>query len=177
MAKGGRASEGLERGQGPQQPAGRVQPARPVAYYEVLDTVEAGIVLRGSEVQSLREACEVQLADTTPASIDGEAWLRVGLHIAPYRATPPPARGTTNPSAPAEAAAAPQGGLSPRCPSSWPSSASRWCRCPSTSRRGKAKLWLALGKGRNVEDKRQVIAKRDAERDVARAVARAGRGD
>ena len=50
--------------------------------YDVLDTVECGIVLQGSEVKSLREA-HVQFADANGWIRDGEAWL-LGLHIAPY---------------------------------------------------------------------------------------------
>src|SRR5437763_10438622 len=50
--------------------------------YEVLETVEAGLVLRGSEVKSLREA-HVQFADANGWIRDGEAWL-LGVHIAPY---------------------------------------------------------------------------------------------
>ena len=50
--------------------------------YEILDTYEAGIVLQGSEVKSLREA-KVQLAESYARLDDGEVWLQ-GLHIAPY---------------------------------------------------------------------------------------------
>src|SRR4051812_39538836 len=50
--------------------------------YEILDTVEAGIMLSGSEVKALREA-KVQIADAYARIIDHEAWL-IGLHIAPY---------------------------------------------------------------------------------------------
>src|SRR6059058_1494915 len=50
--------------------------------YDILETVEAGLVLKGSEVKSLREA-HVQFADANGWIRDGEAWL-VGLHIAPY---------------------------------------------------------------------------------------------
>src|SRR5437660_11423125 len=50
--------------------------------YDVLDTVECGIVLQGSEVKSLREA-HVQFADANGWIRDGECWL-LGLHIAPY---------------------------------------------------------------------------------------------
>ena len=50
--------------------------------YEILETYEAGLVLRGTEVKSLREG-QVNFKDCY-ASIDrGEAWL-VGCHIAPY---------------------------------------------------------------------------------------------
>ncbi|SIO18033.1 SsrA-binding protein SmpB [Halodesulfovibrio marinisediminis] len=51
-------------------------------YYEVLDTQEAGIVLQGTEVKSLR-AGQVAFKDSYINYKDGEAWL-VGLHIAPY---------------------------------------------------------------------------------------------
>ena len=50
--------------------------------YAVLDTVEAGIVLVGSEVKSLRSG-HVQLADAYARVRDGEVWLE-GVHIAPY---------------------------------------------------------------------------------------------
>src|SRR4026207_1914067 len=50
--------------------------------YEILETYEAGLVLKGTEVKSPREA---QLSfKASDASIDrGEGWL-VGCHIAPY---------------------------------------------------------------------------------------------
>ncbi len=50
--------------------------------YEVLDTFEAGIVLKGSEVKSLR-AGQVQLKDAYAAIQNGELWLE-RLHIGPY---------------------------------------------------------------------------------------------
>ena len=49
--------------------------------YAILDTVEAGLVLHGSEVKSLREA-NVQLADAYAHFEDRECWLE-GVHIAP----------------------------------------------------------------------------------------------
>ena len=51
--------------------------------YQVLDTVEAGLVLQGSEVKSLRLG-QVQLADAFARWSDGELWLE-GVHIAPYQ--------------------------------------------------------------------------------------------
>ena len=51
--------------------------------YEVLDVVEAGIVLTGSEVKSLRLG-HVQLADGFGRGEGGELWLE-GVHIAPYQ--------------------------------------------------------------------------------------------
>lgn len=50
--------------------------------YEVLRTLEAGLVLTGTEVCSLREN-NCQLRDCFGIIRKGEAWL-VGLHIAPY---------------------------------------------------------------------------------------------
>ena len=50
--------------------------------YHVLDTVEAGVVLKGSEVKSLR-AGGGSLAGSYASVSGGEAWLH-GLHINPY---------------------------------------------------------------------------------------------
>jgi len=50
--------------------------------YEILDTFEAGIVLKGSEVKSLR-AGQVQLKDAFAMISGGELWLE-HLHIGPY---------------------------------------------------------------------------------------------
>lgn len=50
--------------------------------YDIVETVEAGIVLNGSEVKSLREG-NAQLADAYARVRDGEAWLD-GVHIPPY---------------------------------------------------------------------------------------------
>ena len=50
--------------------------------YEILETYEAGIVLRGTEVKSLRES-QVNFKDCYAAVDNREAWL-VGCYIAPY---------------------------------------------------------------------------------------------
>ena len=50
--------------------------------YTVEDTFEAGIVLRGTEIKSIR-AHKVSLADAYARIDRGEAWI-VGLHIAPW---------------------------------------------------------------------------------------------
>jgi SsrA-binding protein len=50
--------------------------------YEILDRFEAGIELRGSEVKSLREG-KAQIAEAYAAIEDGEAWLR-NAHIPAY---------------------------------------------------------------------------------------------
>src|SRR3954463_4261232 len=50
--------------------------------YEILDTWEAGIVLTGTEVKSLRDG-KANLADSYAVLNDGEVYL-LNLHIAPY---------------------------------------------------------------------------------------------
>lgn len=50
--------------------------------YSILDTYEAGLVLVGSEVKSLRDG-KMELKDSYAHVQRGEAWL-VGAHIAPY---------------------------------------------------------------------------------------------
>ncbi len=50
--------------------------------YEIIDTFEAGLMLRGSEVKSLRRG-SVDLADAHAVYREGEVYL-VGLHIAAY---------------------------------------------------------------------------------------------
>ena len=50
--------------------------------YEVFDTYEAGMVLVGSEVKSLRHG-RANLKDSYAVVKDGEVWL-IGCHISPY---------------------------------------------------------------------------------------------
>lgn len=51
--------------------------------YDILETFECGLVLRGSEVKSLR-AAQVQLKDAYAEVRGGELWLH-SAHIAPYK--------------------------------------------------------------------------------------------
>ncbi len=53
--------------------------------YHIEETLEAGIVLRGSEVKSLRDG-KGNLTDAYAREQDGEVWLS-GLHISPYSHT------------------------------------------------------------------------------------------
>lgn len=64
--------------------AGDVATNRQASYrYHLLDKLEAGIQLTGSEVKSVR-AGGVQLKDAYAALRDGEVWLH-NMHIAPYQ--------------------------------------------------------------------------------------------
>jgi len=51
--------------------------------YAVLDTIEAGLVLTGTEVKSIRQG-NVNLADGFARMDRGEVWLE-GVHISPYK--------------------------------------------------------------------------------------------
>ena len=50
--------------------------------YEILETVEAGLVLRGTEVKSLRDG-QVNFKDSYATIRSNEGWL-LGCHISPY---------------------------------------------------------------------------------------------
>ena len=139
--------------------------------YEVLETVEAGLVLRGSEVKSLR-AAHVQLGDAYARIDGGEAWL-VSMHIAPYDH------------------AQSHSGHEPDRRRKLLLHRSELDRLRAIVdeqhlsliplsmywKDGRAKVELALARGRRTYDKRQALAERDAAREAARAVARAGRGE
>jgi len=51
--------------------------------YEITDSIEAGLVLVGSEVKSLR-AGRVNLSDSYARVIKGELWV-IGMHVSPYK--------------------------------------------------------------------------------------------
>src|SRR5690349_767352 len=59
-----------------------IQNRRALHDYEIIEVVECGIQLVGSEVKSIREG-HVQLTDCYGRIMDGEVWL-VGMHIPPY---------------------------------------------------------------------------------------------
>ena len=50
--------------------------------YSIVDTIEAGIVLTGTEIKSVR-AARIQLKDGHAQIKNGEAWL-INVHIAPF---------------------------------------------------------------------------------------------
>ena len=139
--------------------------------YELLDVLECGIALQGSEVKSLR-AGKVQLRDAYARVEGGEVWLH-GMHVAPY------------------AFASGFGGHDPERPRKLllhrreidelhaRTSQQSLTLVPLSLyfKDGRAKVELALARGRRRYDKRHAIASRDAEREVERAVARSRKGD
>jgi len=138
--------------------------------YEVLETVEAGMVLRGSEVKSLR-AGHVQISDAF-ARIDGsEVWLE-SLHIAPYENSQMHSGHTAERSRKLLLHRDEIARLRSKVDEQ------RLSLVPLSIyfKDGKVKVDLALARGRKTYDKRHVIAERDAARDADRAVAHARRG-
>lgn len=138
--------------------------------YEVLDTVEAGIVLVGSEVKSLR-AGHVQLKDAYAKVDGGELWLHK-VHVAPYEQAD--GFGGHDPERPRKLLVhrAEVDELAEQ-------TAQRSLTLVPLSvyfRDGRAKVELAVARGRRRYDKRQAIAERDAGREAARAMADARRG-
>lgn len=137
--------------------------------YVLGDTYEAGIVLAGSEVKSLRES-KVQLSDSWASIDNGEAWLH-GLHIAPYshsqrHSSHQPARDRKLLLHRREIDRI---GMQMQL--------ERLTLVPTQLylSDGRVKVEIALGKGKNVGDKREDIKRRDSEREAARAIADARR--
>jgi SsrA-binding protein len=139
--------------------------------YEVLETLEAGLVLRGSEVKSLR-ASQVQIGEAYARIENGEAWLH-SMHVAPYENAQ--AHSGHEPDRPRKLLL--HGSEIARLRSIVDEQRLSLVPLSLYFKDGRAKVELALARGRKTYDKREVLAKRDAEREAARAVARAGRGD
>ncbi len=137
--------------------------------YDILDTYECGIALQGSEVKSLR-AGRVTLADAYARVEGGEAWL-LGVHIPPYEHAA--GFGAHDPERRRKLLLHRQqidelmGRTQQQSLTLVPLSI--------YFKEGRAKVELALAKGRRLYDKRHAIAARDAEREGARE-ARAAAG-
>lgn len=135
--------------------------------YDIEETYDAGLVLTGTEIKSIR-AGKANLTDAYATLQGGEAWLHQ-MHVSPYEAgnrfnvEPRRSRklllhrrelnrliGKTK-----------QKGLT-------------LIPLSLYLQRGYAKVELGLAKGRRIYDKRQAIAEREARRDMERALA--GRG-
>jgi SsrA-binding protein len=137
--------------------------------YAILDTYEAGVALVGTEVKSLRLG-RASLVDSFATVDDGEVWLR-GLHIAEYDL------GTWTNHEPRRTrklllhkseilkliGKTKESGLS-------------LVPLSMYFKDGKVKVELGLARGKKAYDKRQSLAKRDAEREISRAAGRAFKG-
>ena len=131
--------------------------------YEILDQVEAGLVLEGSEVKSLREG-KAQLKDSFAHIRDGEAFL-IGAYIAPYDFS----RG---------------GGHDPertrklllnrreidRLGARVAEQGLTLIPLDLHFRSGRVKVNLGLARGKNTIDKRDTLKERDQKREIERAL-------
>lgn len=131
--------------------------------YHILDTWEAGLVLTGTEVKSLRDG-KASLVDAYGIVKNGEVYL-LNLHISQYK------QGSYNNHEPTRTrklllhkrqirrliGAVEREGLT-------------LVPLDLYFKHGVAKVTVALGKGKKLHDKRETAKARDAERDMARVV-------
>jgi SsrA-binding protein len=127
--------------------------------YFLLEKFEAGLSLRGSEIKSIR-AGQMSLVEAYVEIEAGQAWLK-GAHVAPYEQA---SRNNHDPLRPRRLLlnkreirqmfnAVRQKGMT---------------IVPTRVyiKEGRAKIEIALARGKKMRDKREVIAKRDAEREA-----------
>jgi SsrA-binding protein len=130
--------------------------------YHVLDTWECGIMLAGPEVKSMRDG-RANLQDSYARVEDGELWL-YGMHVSPYAFSREPLDPVRRRKLLAhrkelvemERATAERGiTLVP---------------LRVYFKEGRAKVEVALARGKRAYDKRQALAERDARREAERAL-------
>jgi SsrA-binding protein len=137
--------------------------------YDIVEVVECGIVLQGSEVKSLRNG-RVSLQDTYAKVEGGELWL-LGVHIPPYDQAV--GFGAHDPDRKRKLLVHRSqidefiGQTQQQSLTLIPLSI--------YFKDGRAKVELALAKGRRLYDKRHALATREADRDAARETAQAMR--
>jgi SsrA-binding protein len=131
--------------------------------YNLIERFECGIVLTGTEVKSLREG-KAQLKDSYATVRDGEVWL-IGLYIPPYG---PASRENHDPERPRKLLLHRDeierliGRTQERGFTLVPT------RIYFAGPRSRAKVEVALARGKDLYDKRETIRKRDMARDVQR---------
>ena len=156
MAKGGKRKIG----------AGDVATNRQASYrYELLDRLEAGMVLQGTEVKALRDG-GAQMKDAYATIDDGEVWLR-NLHIPPYK---PAARDNHPPERDRKLLLHKReidrltGRINERGLTLVPTRI--------YFKEGRAKVEIALARGKDRFDKRESIREREMAREAERAMRR-----
>ena len=138
--------------------------------YNLLERFEAGIILTGTEVKSLREG-GAQLKDSYATVRDDEVWL-IGMYIAPYG---PASRENHDPERPRKLLLHRReidrliGSTRERGLTLIPT------RVYFSEPGSRAKVEIALAKGKDVYDKRESIRKRDTAREVQRELREARR--
>jgi SsrA-binding protein len=131
--------------------------------YHIHDTLEAGLVLTGTEIKSIR-AGHVSIQEAYVNYHGGEMWL-LGMHIAPYD----PADKENHDV------------LRPRKLLMHAREINRWADSLQQKgftivplqlylRRGRAKVEIALARGKKLYDKRQALARKESQRRMDRAL-------
>lgn len=145
--------------------AGDVATNRQASFrFELLDKFEAGMVLRGTEVKALRDG-GAQMKDAYASFTEGELWLH-NLHIPPYK---PAARENHTPERPRKLLLHRKqlermmGQMAEKGLTMVPT------RIYFSG--GRAKIEIAMARGKDRFDKRQSIKERDMKRDLDRALA------
>jgi SsrA-binding protein len=131
--------------------------------YEILEKLEAGISLTGTEIKSMR-AGGAHIREAYARPLNGEMWL-YGAHIAPYNAG---SYMNHEPTRPRRLL------MHRRQIAEWSSAMAEkgLTIVPLTLylKDGMAKVELGLVRGRKQYDKRQAIAKREQDREIQRAL-------
>jgi SsrA-binding protein len=129
--------------------------------YFLLDRFEAGISLAGTEIKSVR-AGQISLAEAYVEVTEHDAWL-VNSHIAPYEAA---SRNNHDPKRPRRLLL-----HSKEIKLLFDSVRQKGVTIIPVQvylKEGRAKVEIALAKGKKLYDKRDIMAKRDAEREMRR---------
>lgn len=138
--------------------------------YHVIDSIEAGISLRGTEVKSVRLG-KIQLAESYARIEDGEVFL-VGAHVSPYeygnRFNVDPVRRRKLLLHKKEIR---------RLERQVKEKGMTLVPLSVYLKRGRVKIKIGVCRGKRSYDKRQTIAKRDADREMERALRRRQKGE
>jgi SsrA-binding protein len=131
--------------------------------YFILETLEAGLALTGTEIKSIREG-KISLQEGFARVQDGEAWLEE-VYIAPYEKGSwlnPPSKRRRKLLLHREEIARLQAKTAEKGLTVVP--------LRLYLKAGKAKVELGLARGKHLYDKRDAIAERDARREIERAM-------
>ncbi|HEX7293882.1 MAG TPA: SsrA-binding protein SmpB [Solirubrobacterales bacterium] len=129
--------------------------------FETIEKFETGIVLRGTEVKALREG-KAQMGDAYAVVEDGEVWLR-NLHIPPYE---PASRENHEPERPRKLLL--HRGEIERLVGKTAEKGLTLIPTRVYFKGPRAKVELALARGKEGRDRRREIADRDVRREVER---------
>jgi SsrA-binding protein len=133
--------------------------------YHLLEKWEAGLVLQGTEVKALRDG-KATIKDGYAAVRDGEVWL-YNVHIPPYG---PAARENHEPERPRKVLM--HGREIERLIGKTREKGLTLVPTRLYFSNGRAKVEIALARGKDVGDKRQAIKEREMKREMDRAIRR-----